>query len=171
MGECWKPIPLFDKYEVSDRGNVRRKFNYRGKPGYKAVNPIETQDGYLRVGLSQNHIHGKRAIHRLVLELFVCQRPAGKQGNHKDGNKRNNSAWNLEWMTPKENIGHAWKIGLFKTGAGAPAAKLRDGEIWLIRKLLASRKVTQRNIAKMFKITQQHVSAIKIGTVHRDSFL
>lgn len=51
-------------------------------------------------------------VHRLVAMAFVKGMVSGKEVNHIDGNKRNNAASNLEWVTKSENQLHAYKIGL-----------------------------------------------------------
>lgn len=53
-------------------------------------------------------------LHREIGKAFVDNPdPENKtQINHIDGNKHNNSADNLEWVTPKENVAHAYRIGL-----------------------------------------------------------
>lgn len=63
---------------------------------------------YLAVRLS-----GKtHYVHRLVAQAFI-QNPDNKpQVNHIDGDKKNNNVWNLEWVTDKENVIHAYSTGL-----------------------------------------------------------
>ena len=50
-----------------------------------------------------------KVIHRIVAETFIHNYREGvaTQVNHKDGNKKNNSVDNLEWVTPSENTKHA----------------------------------------------------------------
>ena len=70
--------------------------------------------GYFRVELWSGGRGQKVSVHRLVAQAFV-ENPHGKpQVNHLDGDKLNNAACNLEWVTQSENQRHAYEVGLQK---------------------------------------------------------
>ncbi len=76
------------------------------------VEPTENNSGYLYIPLRDfNTIRG---IHQMVAETFIPNPENKKYVNHIDGNKRNNNVKNLEWATPRENLLHAYAMGLHK---------------------------------------------------------
>lgn len=87
-------------------------FNLHGEAMIGSIN---------RCGYGQGIFHGQNIeFHRIIAALF-CQHESGRDYvNHKDGDKSNNSADNLEWVTRSENALHAFKTGLQKTVGGTP---------------------------------------------------
>jgi hypothetical protein len=82
----------------------------------KVISQFKDKDGYMLAtckGLSKN---GQVRVHRLVAQCYIGEIPGGLEVNHIDGNKDNNHASNLEYVTSKENSVHAVDIGLIKTG-------------------------------------------------------
>lgn len=69
--------------------------------------------GYEYVCLFKDGKRKNRYVHQLVAEAYVGER-LKPHVNHIDGNKLNNHADNLEWVTPKENKIHAFSTGLTK---------------------------------------------------------
>lgn len=111
MKEEYKDIPGFPNYQVSNLGNVKNKKRDKLKePGYD-------KNGYLKVDLYKNSKRTTRKIHRLVADAFLPKDPKRTDINHKDGNKHNNQAINLERCTKSENMKHAYKTGLEKPHA------------------------------------------------------
>ena len=99
------------KYEVSSLGRVRHVYTLKIKKAHKR------KDGYLYYQL---HIGGKIKkinIHRLVAEAFIEGKSDERnEVNHIDGNKTNNTIYNLEWVSRKENIRHAFDNNLIVRG-------------------------------------------------------
>lgn len=100
----WQPIETAPKdgrlYEISSEGRVRVNGVVR--------EPYSTDKGYLRVTLG-----GKSAsVHRLVAQAFISNPLLRAEVNHINGNKKDNSAENLEWCTRSENMKHAYDTGL-----------------------------------------------------------
>lgn len=59
-------------------------------------------------------------VNRLVAQAFIPN-PAGlPEVNHKDGNKDNNSADNLEWSTRSANMRHAFATNLMTPHRWSP---------------------------------------------------
>lgn len=104
--EIWKDIAGYEGYyQVSSYGRVKNVCTGAILVGDK--NSI----GYRRVILYAP-TRKRMFVHRLVAEAF-CENPDNKQVvNHKDGNKLNNAADNLEWVTRSENDLHAFKMRL-----------------------------------------------------------
>lgn len=168
--EEWRTIPNFPDYIISNLGKIKRTTTQgRWKAGH--LIKFGTNGKYPMVLLfSQDH-RKPRYIHRLLLEAFIGPCPDGKECNHKDGNRENYSLSNLEWITKSENGLHAYRTGLKKSRIGCPGKKgekhplhkLKDGEVYLIKKLLASHKFFHSFIAKMFRVNRVTITYIAIG--------
>lgn len=72
------------------------------------------KDGYVRMEMYKDKKPKMFNVHRMVAEIFIPNPDNKPFVNHKDGNKQNNCVDNLEWVTQKENIEHAYKTGLAK---------------------------------------------------------
>ena len=62
-------------------------------------------------------VNGKQKhfyVHRLIGNAFIPNPESKPQINHIDGNGQNNHVSNLQWVTAKENIQHAYDNGLFQ---------------------------------------------------------
>ena len=107
----WKDLKGFeDEYKISSNGDIIYKKNN------KNINTRISKDGYIRVTLYYQNKSYIKSVHRLTAETFIERKPIinNLEVNHIDGNKLNNNINNLEWVTHKENIMHAWKNKLFE---------------------------------------------------------
>lgn len=166
--ESWREITDFPDYAVSDLGRVMRIVDSKcGSTAGSTLSLSPYKNGYSMVHLWNGDTRAKIYVHDLVLSAFAGLRPNGHVCNHKDSNRANNNIANLEWVTQSANVKHCYDSGrrepIIMRGENNGNSKLKDGEIWLIKKLLASGIVTQKNIGRMFRVTQAQVSLIKTG--------
>lgn len=134
MTEAWKDIAGYEgRYQVSNAGRVKalsfmqryllrngREAFRRTKERIVAVQRINS--GYLVAHLHFDNRRRAHLVHRLVAEAFACK-SANLEVNHRNGDKGDNRAENLEWLTRKANHLHAINIGLRKN-----AKPVRDPE-------------------------------------------
>ncbi len=100
MDEIWLEIPGYN-YMVSDIGRIwSNKRNQYKKP--------IIVDGYYSILFGVKSFR----VHRLVAQAFCHNTNPEKYTivNHKDGNKINNNAKNLEWTDHSTNSKHAMKL-------------------------------------------------------------
>ena len=105
--EEWRPIEGYDgKYLISNCGRVKSLKHYDAR----LLKAFANNKGYLRVCLSHKGKGRHFLVSRLVASAF-CENddPQHKTTiDHIDGDKRNNRASNLCWMTLKDNVKKEW---------------------------------------------------------------
>lgn len=120
--EIWKDIKGFESYyQISNLGRVKRlatNFICGCKGGGKRyisfkeriLSPCSYTNKYLCVTLCTQQKKERPMLHRLVALHFLKNDEKKKQVNHKDGNVKNNSVENLEWVTQSENMLHSYHV-------------------------------------------------------------
>ncbi len=110
-GEEWRAISypnttFMHEYKVSSHGRV---WLQRGpSKGYKTANGYKSVDLYVE-GPKKRIVF---AVHRLVAAVFLeTPRPIHELVvNHKNGDREDNAASNLEWCTQRENAIHSMNV-------------------------------------------------------------
>ena len=139
--EIWKPVTDIDveqgRYEVSNHGNIRNVVVGSILKGTILKN-------YVTVSLKQSvitdekHQIVQRNMNRLVAAEFVGGFSVSRCiVNHIDGNKLNDHAKNLEWVSYSENARHSYLIGHSKIRKGEEhfSSKITEElakKIWLL---------------------------------------
>jgi len=162
MEEIWKDIVGYiGLYIISNYGKINSCQRNGTRGG--VLKPSKCRGGYLQVVLSKNGIHKTHRIHRLVLEAFIGPCPRGKEVCHNDGNPQNNRLDNLRWDTRKENCKDRKKHGNERDQNGSKnnMAKLNDWIIRIVTRLTETEILTQKEIAKIFGVSQPAISYIK----------
>jgi hypothetical protein len=116
MTEIWLPCGESKYYEVSSFGRVRsidRLVKHSGGGNKlckgKVLSVCAGKTGYGNILLNGEGMRRTVSVHRLIAKAFVAGYFQGADVNHIDGNKMNNVATNLEWVSRSQNICHAYR--------------------------------------------------------------
>ena len=112
--EVWRDVVGYEGlYEVSNRGNVR-SLNWRGTGITKTIQQKKHNRGYWQVILSVDGVQKTFLVHRLVANAFLDNPNHLPLINHKDENRKNNNAENLEWCSRSYNVRYSNHGGIKK---------------------------------------------------------
>lgn len=147
------------RYYATDDGHIYSQHLQRN------ISEYFDKDGYKKVRLSNGD--GSRkvfSVHRLILETFDPNPHSSElQVNHKDGDKTNNRLSNLQWATCKENINHAYNLGLYHNVGDNNNGdhKLCTSQVLEIIDLLLAHELTIQQIANKFQVSKYAIECIK----------
>lgn len=162
LGPCeWRDI-VGGNYSVTRCGRVRSNDHldrFRRIVNGRELTRDMSTTGYKRVAVRHNG-QTKQYVQWLVAEAFIGPRPPGLHINHIDGNKLNNHASNLEYVTHAENMRHAKRMGL--TPTVTVNAKLNPN---LVRQIRESLKTAPNTVvvARRFGVSRTAISNIAAG--------
>lgn len=161
--EVWLPVNnifnLKDYYYISNYGRVYSKFSDT------LISLRNNAKGYKLVSLRTNTDSIKSIlVHRLLMVTFKpIENFELYDVNHIDGIKYNNHIDNLEWVTRKENIIHAYTTGLNYSCENSLNATINNDIAKEICKMLETNIYTTSEIANVFNIPTHIVYDIKRG--------
>ncbi len=141
MNRKWKDIPGTNgRYKVCNDGYVIGPYGKILKAG--------NNKGYLFVTLSTPNGTQHKLLHRLVAEAFVPNPTKLPQVHHKDEDKSNCKAYNLEWCTNIDNSTYS---------QGKKVLQLLHGNI-----IAEYRSISEA--ARVTKIVRSSISEVCAGT-------
>ena len=175
--ETWRPVRGYSGlYEASSEGRIRSL-----RSGRLMKLTLSSTSGYLVLNLSKNKCARLCVVHQVIAQAFHGAQRRGIQVDHVNGDKTDNRATNLEYVTPQENDRRATSMGLkasgdrngsrtmperHSTGEGHYVAKLSTKDIVRIRAAVGGGR-SQRSVASEYGVNPSHVSRIMSGHTRR----
>ncbi len=146
------------KYEISNLGRVRTV-----RTGRILKHAVDRWGYHSVVIYPRPQVRMFALVHRLVAFAFVPNLDCEKEVNHKSGNKSDNYSTNLEWVSPRENMRHAYSLGLKNNdhmkGERNPLSKLTPTDVRKIRQM----KGSAASIARKFDVCPNAIFSIIKG--------
>ena len=168
--ESWKKLKVKGvvfgptKYMISNYGRIK---SYTKKPENGKIIKGSRIGGYKTLCVRlDNGNRSTRYFHKLVAEHFVKKEKRNQTFVlHLNHNKLNNQVDNLKWASKEEVTEHQKKNPVqqrYHKGL-VTNAKLTEGKVKLIKRMLKRQNVRPKMIAKQFGITLTQLNRIKNG--------
>lgn len=163
MNEIWKDIKGYENlYQVSNLGRIKsfRQWKRASCPDEFILKNTIANNGYCQVTLYKNTKRKKFLVHRLVANAFIPNPQNLPHINHKDENRTNNNADNLEWCTPLYNNCYGTARFRAMLTSGFPIEQCLINGQWL------ATYATTSIAAQMTGISTNEISACIRGDLH-----
>lgn len=160
--EVWKDVKGYEGYyQISDLGRVKSLertsvFERNGKKVYrkhkeKILKASKDGRGYPKVDLFKDGKGTGISVHRLVALSFITNPKRLPQINHKDENKANNKATNLEWCTANYNLSYnnLRKRGRKKIEKPVIGKNIKDGTILKFPSIKKAERAGHYNVSNV----------------------
>jgi hypothetical protein len=145
---------------VSTIGEIFSKPNKRNEGNL--LNPTIDPNGYKIFCHQDNGSYRTLAVHRAVALAFVPPVAGKNCVNHKDSNRLNNRAENLEWVTRAENYQHGviyGNVDIYRTrGEKHGMAKLTRIKVINIRHCQTA--ITSKDLGALYGVSGSTVRSI-----------
>ena len=166
----WKAIPGYEGlYEANDEtGRIRslprsilsttgQQYSIKGR----ILRCNKIKNGYLVVYLRKDKTTHPEYVHRLIAKTYIQNPNNYAVVNHKDGNKSNCAANNLEWVSYAMNNQHAYDNNLREKGEHHYKSKLTDEDVKSIRR--DGKYATYEEIAAKYNVTKATIRDVLIN--------
>lgn len=150
--EVWVFHPELENILVSNLGNIKN--HATGNVLKKRTN----KNGYLVCSININKVTKSFIVSRLVAQTFFSYCGNEYEANHLNGDKYNNSVYNLNWLTRKENLEHARNAGLFRKKVGEDNNNHKYS-VELLREIAEFKKLgyTYKQLSAAYKIPPTYI--------------
>lgn len=161
--ELWRDVVGYEGlYQVSNFGRVK-SLNYHRSGEPRIIAQRQDRYGYKAVNLSKDGAARQVSVHRLVATAFIPNPDYLPQVNHKDEDKTNNTADNLEWCTNKYNMNYGTHNERCAAGIAKPILQidLKTGKLTLWQSATHAANVLGQDRRKICRLC--HTGAISDG--------
>jgi hypothetical protein len=160
-GEIWKQTIESETTFISSYGRVKNKD--------RIIYMNENDSGYYMIRINKNRYYLHVLVAKYFLPNYEYYEKNHKNGkvvvNHKNGNKLDNRAENLEIITGKENIQHAFDTGLNKGSCKKEILKIQNDTNKVLREYPSI-----KSLAEDIKLSFTRTSSIINNKIIQNGF-
>lgn len=167
--EFWKDVPGYEgRYQASTHGRIRSLMFVNGHTSKVRARPLILSQGihprtrYCSVSLCLAGRTTTFLVHRLILATFAGRAPRHRESSHLDGDRQNNYASNLRWMTTAQNARMKELHGTVRRGSTNHCSKLVEADIPKIRRRLDAGDALVA-LSRDFGVAPKIISRIRDG--------